>query len=490
MAASIMVSASARREADHLSTEADSLLPDYDPSLPLAAHTKRFFERWLADSSFRNLLAIDAREAQRRYGLIVDPEDLRYLWDEAARQEAGDRPLHQILAQASPATRQLFAWIRANHRYRKQLRDESRPTAPRFDAWRSRQIARSATSFRAAYDTNTPHITMAIELSRGCSVGCWFCGVSAPRLGDVLGYDAANAALFREVLQCVVERVGVRSAARGFLYWASDPFDNPDYERFCLDFQAVCGLFPLTTTALALRDTERTRRFIAFAAAQGAPKLRFSVSTLRQLDRLHEAFTAEELKLVDIITLNKGSLLQPSPSGRARDRLARSVGENDPAMSLAAVKDQTISCVSGFLLNLVDRRVQLISPCNADDRWPLGYFVYADRRFRDAGELGDILDEAIRDHMPVAVPLGRDVRFRPELTFRAAEYGFTLAGPHGTFDYHGNLFLRDLGLLIAAGDRRPDELVAEFAPFGIEEAVKNWIDELFRAGVLDEAPLA
>ena len=36
----------------------------------------------------------------------------------------------------------------------------------------------------------------------------------------------------------------------------------------------------------------------------------------------------------------------------------------------------TIGCVTGFLFNMVDRTVQLISPCTATDEWPLGFYVY------------------------------------------------------------------------------------------------------------------
>jgi len=34
------------------------------------------------------------------------------------------------------------------------------------------------------------------------------------------------------------------AAGRGFCYWGTDPMDNPDYEKFCLDFHEVLGIFP------------------------------------------------------------------------------------------------------------------------------------------------------------------------------------------------------------------------------------------------------
>ena len=40
------------------------------------------------------------------------------------------------------------------------------------------------------------------------------------------------------------------------------PLDNPDYEAFADDYRAIAGAYPPLTTALALRDPERTRRML------------------------------------------------------------------------------------------------------------------------------------------------------------------------------------------------------------------------------------
>jgi hypothetical protein len=68
--------------------------------------------------------------------------------------------------------------------------------------------------------------------------------------------------LFREVLTNLHRYTGQRAGAWEFLYWATDPFDNPDWESFCLDFCDVFGRFPLTTTAQAMRDPARTHAFM------------------------------------------------------------------------------------------------------------------------------------------------------------------------------------------------------------------------------------
>src|SRR5205814_8046857 len=107
-----------------------------------------------------------------------------------------------------------------------------------------------------------------------------FCGVSAGRKGADFLYTPDNARLWRDVL-AVLRRVVGPAAATGFCYWATDPLDNPDYERFALDVAEICGRFPQTTTAQPLKDPERTRALLALSVAHGCTINRFSILTLR-----------------------------------------------------------------------------------------------------------------------------------------------------------------------------------------------------------------
>src|SRR5262245_10451126 len=45
-----------------------------------------------------------------------------------------------------------------------------------------------------------------------------------------------------------------------------------------------------------------------------------------------------------------------------------------------------IACVSGFLTNMVERTVRLVSPTRPGDHWPLGYRVYGERSFATASD--------------------------------------------------------------------------------------------------------
>lgn len=477
-------------EQDSAKDVAARLRADYDPHANIAAQSKRFFELWLADAEFRASLE-DGRALARKGEINVDPEDLKFIWNDRYRQGHDDADISDIVDKASPALRALFSWIQYNHHYRDRMRLESTPVQPRFAAWRERQIARCATSFRAAYHHNTPHILYALELTAGCTVGCWFCGVSAPKLDGVFQATAQNLQTFDEVLTVIGGIVGPSALGHGFLYWATDPFDHPDYESFARCFHSRSGQFPLTTTAIPLRNPARTRSFLALAQGFGAEKVRFSASTLRQVHELHAQFTARDLAIVDIIPLNKGSLLQPSASGRARARLQNKAPVTRLSDQVVDVsRDQTISCVSGFLINMVTRSVKLISPCNSSDRWPLGYFVYEERQFSDAADLEQILDGMIERHMAEELPVDRPVTFRSDLQFKPRPGGFTLVGPHATVEISCNTLAVDVAEAVARGDATAAAICADFAasyPLPAEMAL-DWIRSWFAAGLLSEEP--
>ena len=81
------------------------------------------------------------------------------------------------------------------------------------------------------------------------------------------------------------------------------------------------------------------------------------------------------------------------------------------------VTQGTIECTCGYLVNMLDRTVKLVSPCFASERWPLGYIVHAEGTFSDASEFRDVLlrcvDEAMPEHKdgrrPDRIPRGPDL---------------------------------------------------------------------------------
>ncbi len=450
------------------------------------AHVKRFAERWRADRAFREALPADPYGVAARYALRADPDELRCLWDETFAAGRGERWIAPLVVQRY----RLFAREKLLHREKLRAVD-CVPSDERHRRWRERQVRRTLGHLGARQHDGIIHAPFAIELSDGCTVGCWFCGVSAGRKrGDFL-YTDDNGRLWRDVLRVLRAAVGP-SAATGFCYWATDPLDNPAYERFAVDFAEICGRFPQTTTAQPLADVARTRALLALSIAHGCTINRFSTLTLRAFDGVMAAFTPEELLHCEIVSQNPEAVHIQGNAGRARGsarlgRLARAHGlETDEWQRIPG----TIACVSGFLLNMVERRVRLITPCPSSDRWRDGYWVLADRRFTGADDLAKVIDGMMADAMPSAARDTDAARFRPDLRFRPLEGGFELAGFGATTRFEGPPRMRELGAAIAAGDRTVGGLVAELAErYGRPaESTRRLVAQLFDGGCLDEEP--
>lgn len=389
------------------------------------AHAKRLCERFHADHRFRAAMARDPEAALQAAGIDGSAEAYRPLYDPVAWQAHLANP-----SSSSRPVRRLLAFNDEKAAWRSALRSDLHVAHPGLHAWRRRQIQRCHGQLPNGNADFIVHAPVSFELCRGCSVGCWFCGISAGRLSEVWRYEDHRDE-WRGVLGVVADIVG--SAGRlGFCYWGTDPFDNPDYERFCEDHHDILGAFPHTTTALAHRDVERTRLLLRRSRERGCKLNRFSVLSLSILDQLHEAFTADELLFVDLALQNTQSLGGKTRAGKVLARAQRAerilaedaAEEGDSAAAQAAGRSAlpasraaTIACVSGFQLNLIDRRVRLISPCPADARWPDGFRVHAEAHYESVDDLRETLQQMISPQtLRVFVGASDEVRLRHDVT--------------------------------------------------------------------------
>ena len=371
------------------------------------AQVKRFVECWQGDDRFRTALAAAPDEAVRARGLDIDPRAVATVW----RPDAASDPRSAEARAMRRIRRRMVSFL--------EFCANDVGSTGAYRSWRARQVARSAFASGPTFAPLSLHLPFAIELTRGCSLGCWFCALSASRLEATLELDLPG---WNAMLLALRRQFG-KSACRGFLYWATDPLDHPRYEVYAEAFRKVLGRFPMTTTAVATRDLDRVRRLISLAVRGDCPALRLSVVTRRNLDTLHAAFSAEELGDVDLVMVNRESVLALAEAGYARRRFSTNSKRGDAERAklerMNRIDDRetlshdTIACVSGFLIQPLERRIRLISPEPASDRWPDGFAVFDEVEF----EAGDAIDASLEllatrnftDALPAELAVQRDV---------------------------------------------------------------------------------
>lgn len=453
------------------------------------AHVKRFMELMVGDPQFREALHTNVANLKAladTYRLDLDPEQLlpmfhkgymkyRFTEEEAAwpLAKAWDNYLLQMITHRD-LIREAGSCEREN---------------PRFHAWRLRQMRRADSELGSSAVAIT-HPIVAFELSLGCTVGCWFCGISADRFHSYWPYTAENAALWQGVLSEITDLFGAAAQA-GFCYWATDPSDNPDYPKFIEDYYNATGMLPQTTTAAPLKNLQLTRAVLQLFDRHRCVANRFSILTLKMLRAVHAEFSPEELFGVELVLQNREALTAKATAGRARERRQRlrAAGKPDKIALLESDEHGTIACVTGFLVSMVNRTIQLVTPTRASDRWPLGYRIYDERRFDSPSEFRLAIEEMIAAHMPDELVGPDPVAFRDDLGYQPLADGFELLSRRERVTVRGFPGAQLLGDLIAKGDKRAGDIHTALVAGGADILViAERLRWLFEAGWLNEDP--
>ena len=452
-----------------------------DDELSVIANAKRFMERYTADPVFRELVAEDSVAAVSKYEININAEEIRPMWDQnissVRLQELAGHPTMELCRKYNDA---MVGWM-------KRQRSDDSLSHPKYQAWWQRQVTRNNSEIGAAINSMDIHAPVCIELTAGCTVGCWFCAISAERYQGAFEYTPENKILWNDVLEVIREVIGP-AADVGFCYWATDPFDNPDYEKFIQDYHAVIGSMPATTTAQAHKDIPRTRQFLKLWEKHRFSYNQLSILTVKILDKVHQEFSAEELIWPRLCLLNQGSMVKKAHAGRALEKLKKLAAHGEETKEILDELTQgTIACVSGFLINMVEKKVKLISPCKASEQWPDGYKIYDEAIFTSGSDFKHIVEKMIDDNMPMTMRSKDLVRFSRGLQYKPLVDGFELSTEFVTQKSQNYGYARQLGDLIDNGSHTVEEIVKQAVSLGAaEKEILSSIDVMFKNGMLDE----
>ncbi|MAC19431.1 MAG: hypothetical protein CMJ23_07095 [Phycisphaerae bacterium] len=361
--------------------------------------TKRFIDAWFCDPEFAPRFHDDPGAAVESLGIDLDPVELGYLVAPGQVELLTD-PVRE--GAPAPEGRLAASW--RNHaieRYRAVGREraERSPTCPSLATWRWRQMARLKFELAPSSAGQIRHIPFAIELTRGCSGRCWFCGISAEPLTGVFERTEENIALFRGLLSHLRAAFGPAAAGDGILYWATDPMDHPEYEAFVDDYAGIIGVAPSTVTALAGRDPERAASILASLSRYPARPHRFSLLSPKDYRTIIARFDPDELASVELLPQFRKDLALKFAAGRARARMKQ--GQKTGTEPRAG----TIACLSGLLVDLVDKTIRIVTPCSSSEHRPDGVHESVRVPFRDLPDGIRVIDELL-GHLKFTIPSG------------------------------------------------------------------------------------
>ena len=369
-------------------------LPDSAPADYPAI--KRFVDAWFCDPRFAGHFRDDPASAIEGLGLDLDPSELEHLVAPGQVELLTD-PLREGAAPAPGDLAQSWRSY-AVERYRAvgRERGERSPSCPSLANWRWQQMARLKFELAPSSAGQIRHIPFAIELTKGCSGRCWFCGISAKPLTGVFERTEENIALFRGLLSHLHEVFGHAASSDGILYWATDPIDHPEYEAFVDDFAEIVGLAPSTVTALAGRNPERAASILETLSRYPARSHRFSLVSPKDYRTVVDRFDPDELASVELLPQFRKDLSLKFSAGRARDRMPRTDGAS-------SAREGTIACLSGLLIDMVGRTVRIVTPCPSSDDRPDGIHESTAIPFQDLADGVRVVDELLED-LRISIP--------------------------------------------------------------------------------------
>ncbi|MBU1055145.1 MAG: radical SAM family RiPP maturation amino acid epimerase [Proteobacteria bacterium] len=455
----------------------DKLSALSEVELKTIAHTKRLIERIYGDSEFLDALRKHpdrGKEFARGCGADIDPQDLASVWDRSdplplLAEDMGDSPLAKMWAQWTSGI------CNANELMRSH--GDTPEKQPRFHAWRQRQSKRCESEL-GGHSKIFSYPLFAFELSDGCSMGCPFCGVSAKDFKGAFERTEQNTKLWRLVLEAVADLFG-DACQTSVCYWATEPMDNPHYLDYIKDFHEIIGELPQTTTAAPLRNVQITRELLNMQNRFHAISTRFSVLSTSMLRRIHDNFTPEELVNARLLLYNKPLYLKKARAGR------HLYSNADPTVT---ADGSTIACMSGFVVNMATKKIKLISPCPASEKWPSGYKVFFEGTFINGDDFRQILKKVVSENISSNLENDKVLKLRQDLKYHSTNDGICFSSKYRETSFSGHDFLKEMGDMIASGEMNTMEINRKLLASGADYfAVIATLQSIFQNGIFDDA---
>ncbi len=279
------------------------------------------------------------------------------------------------------------------------------------------------------------------------------------------------------------------------LYWSTEPNDNPHYVKLLGLWQGMTGAKLCTATARA--NEEWVRELVDYYSREPVvPWPRISVLTRRIMNRLHKTFTPMELRDTTLLMQQSdGEDLRAKVPG-GRDRMLKRLVAADDLRDVDFENlpegfeppQGSIACVSGLLVNMVNRTVKLISPCYTTMEYTYGYRVYDETTFHGSEGFAAALRRLIGRSMVVRPYPEMPVRWRDDLKMVPRPDGFTLLSPTTRRDFRRGEVHRRVAELIEPGDLNYGQVcdaLSDNPQIGPLNAAVL-LDSLFRRGYMCE----
>ncbi len=471
------------------------------------AQVKRLFECYDGDVEFRKALNSGYlnNEQQRRLKqigiefdlhevdlLFKNPEIIyQFIQETNGHEQSGILAEHKELLKNYPI---LELWVRFTQKKKLHYKEVcayrghfSKNT--RFENWRNRRIA-SCQSELGAFNNYIDHPSLAVELCDGCTVQCWFCSFGAQKLKKVLDYNE-NKDYFRSIVQTCADILGKEAAGLALLYYATEPYDNPNYIDYMKDFAAITGSIVCTSTAVCA-NKKWIDDLLAFYRPKNMPWPRLSVLSTRMLNKIHENHTPFELVNVNMLMQMKDSERGKVSGGRIFEEKGDMRQRDSEDYLLDVVPQGTIACISGFYINLITKKIKLVSPCYTSKKWPYGYRVFDETSFETVEDFHSKIQDMIERNMPELPPDNMPLKLRDDLICKITKTGFNLVSPNQIHHFENKSVFQALGKLLTAPPvsyhDAMDILVGKYNqnPFEVHAVLNN----LFKEGFLDEVGLS